>query len=153
MSEGRASWTVRLRASRSPSCWPSQLWTSRGWRATQTWYSGTEGLPRLCSGMWSWCARQFGTTDLNHPCFKQVMPSGDWLVGGELELLGRITLYDALDHSLHPLCSNLKHQFCLPKSSDSLQVLLKDPVSCLVRHQVPREVDLSELTRCVFSYK
>jgi 3'-phosphoadenosine 5'-phosphosulfate synthase len=37
------------------------------------------------------CARQFGNT--NHP---YIMDSGDWLVGGELELLERIIWSDGL---------------------------------------------------------
>ena len=43
------------------------------------------------------CARQFGTTNPNHPYIKQVMASGDRLVGGELEVLERITWSDGLD--------------------------------------------------------
>ena len=42
-------------------------------------------------------ARQFGTINLNHPYIKQVMASGDRLVGGELEVLERITWSDGLD--------------------------------------------------------
>ena len=30
------------------------------------------------------CARQFGTTNPNHPYVAQIMDSGDWLVGGEV---------------------------------------------------------------------
>lgn len=43
------------------------------------------------------CARQFGTTNQNHPYIKMVMASGDWLVGGELEVLERIVWNDGLD--------------------------------------------------------
>ena len=42
-------------------------------------------------------SRQFGTTNPNHPYIKQVMASGDQLVGGELEVLERITWSDGLD--------------------------------------------------------
>lgn len=34
------------------------------------------------------CARQFGTVSKNHPYIKMVYASGDWLVGGELKVLG-----------------------------------------------------------------
>ena len=43
------------------------------------------------------CARQFGTTNPNHPYIKQVLESGDWLVGGEVEVLERVTWDDGLD--------------------------------------------------------
>ena len=33
----------------------------------------------------------------NHPYIMQVMACGDWLVGGELEVLERIIWYDGLD--------------------------------------------------------
>ena len=32
------------------------------------------------------CARQFGTTNPNHPYISQIMAAGDWLVGGEIEV-------------------------------------------------------------------
>lgn len=43
------------------------------------------------------CARQFGTTSPGHPYIKMIMESGDWLVGGDIEVLGRITWNDGLD--------------------------------------------------------
>ncbi|XP_065160089.1 bifunctional 3'-phosphoadenosine 5'-phosphosulfate synthase-like [Atheta coriaria] len=43
------------------------------------------------------CARQFGTTNKNHPHIKLIMESGDWLVGGDLEVLHRIRWNDGLD--------------------------------------------------------
>ena len=55
-------------------------------------------------------ARQFGTINLNHPYIKQVMASRDWLVGGELEVLERITWSDGLDqYRLTP--KELKQKF------------------------------------------
>ena len=42
-------------------------------------------------------ARQFGTTNRNHPYIKMINESGDWLVGGELEVLHRIKWGDGLD--------------------------------------------------------
>ena len=43
------------------------------------------------------CARQFGTTHPEHPYIKMVLEGGDWLVGGELEVLERIRWNDGLD--------------------------------------------------------
>ncbi len=43
------------------------------------------------------CARQFGTTHPSHPYIQMIMASGDWLVGGELEVLNRIRWNDGLD--------------------------------------------------------
>ncbi|KAJ8960871.1 hypothetical protein NQ318_020170 [Aromia moschata] len=42
-------------------------------------------------------ARQFGTTDKNHPYIKLIYDSGDWLVGGDLEVLRRVKWNDGLD--------------------------------------------------------
>lgn len=43
------------------------------------------------------CCREFGTNDPGHPHVKMIHESGDWLVGGELEVLGRIRWNDGLD--------------------------------------------------------
>jgi 3'-phosphoadenosine 5'-phosphosulfate synthase len=43
------------------------------------------------------CARTFATTHPDHPYIKTIMASGDWLVGGELEVLERIRWNDGLD--------------------------------------------------------
>uniref|UniRef100_A0A672PB66 Bifunctional 3'-phosphoadenosine 5'-phosphosulfate synthase 2-like n=1 Tax=Sinocyclocheilus grahami TaxID=75366 RepID=A0A672PB66_SINGR len=43
------------------------------------------------------CARQWGTTCPQHPYIKMVMESGDWLAGGDLEVLERIRWNDGLD--------------------------------------------------------
>jgi 3'-phosphoadenosine 5'-phosphosulfate synthase len=43
------------------------------------------------------CARQFGTTHPDHPYIKMILEGGDWLVGGELEVLERIRWNDGLD--------------------------------------------------------
>ncbi|KAJ8926547.1 hypothetical protein NQ314_021063 [Rhamnusium bicolor] len=42
-------------------------------------------------------ARQFGTTNKDHPYIKIIYESGDWLVGGELEVLRRVLWNDGLD--------------------------------------------------------
>ncbi|KAJ8922452.1 hypothetical protein NQ315_004399 [Exocentrus adspersus] len=42
-------------------------------------------------------ARQFGTTNKEHPTIRMIYDSGDWLVGGELEVLRRVFWDDGLD--------------------------------------------------------
>ncbi|XP_040293321.1 bifunctional 3'-phosphoadenosine 5'-phosphosulfate synthase 2 isoform X2 [Bufo bufo] len=50
------------------------------------------------------CARVWGTTCAKHPYVKMVLESGDWLVGGDLEVLERIQWGDGLDqYRLTPL--------------------------------------------------
>ncbi|XP_053306004.1 bifunctional 3'-phosphoadenosine 5'-phosphosulfate synthase 2 isoform X1 [Spea bombifrons] len=50
------------------------------------------------------CARVWGTTCAQHPHVKMVLECGDWLVGGELEVLERIRWGDGLDqYRLTPL--------------------------------------------------
>ncbi|XP_011700734.1 PREDICTED: bifunctional 3'-phosphoadenosine 5'-phosphosulfate synthase-like [Wasmannia auropunctata] len=44
------------------------------------------------------CCRQFGTNDPRHPYVRLIRDSGDWLVGGDLEVLERIRWNDGLDH-------------------------------------------------------
>ncbi|XP_033329993.2 bifunctional 3'-phosphoadenosine 5'-phosphosulfate synthase 2 [Megalopta genalis] len=43
------------------------------------------------------CSREFGTSDPGHPHVKMIQNSGDWLVGGELEVFERIRWNDGLD--------------------------------------------------------
>uniref|UniRef100_V5GYZ7 Putative bifunctional atp sulfurylase/adenosine 5'-phosphosulfate kinase n=1 Tax=Ixodes ricinus TaxID=34613 RepID=V5GYZ7_IXORI len=43
------------------------------------------------------CSRQFGTSAPGHPYIKMINESGDWLVGGDLEVLERIRWNDGLD--------------------------------------------------------
>ncbi|XP_066148439.1 bifunctional 3'-phosphoadenosine 5'-phosphosulfate synthase [Euwallacea fornicatus] len=42
-------------------------------------------------------ARQFGTTHKDHPHVRLIIESGDWLVGGDLEVLKRVQWGDGLD--------------------------------------------------------
>ncbi|XP_078658551.1 bifunctional 3'-phosphoadenosine 5'-phosphosulfate synthase-like isoform X1 [Branchiostoma floridae x Branchiostoma belcheri] len=42
--------------------------------------------------------RTFGTSNKGHPSVKMIFESGDWLVGGDLEVLERIRWNDGLDH-------------------------------------------------------
>lgn len=43
------------------------------------------------------CARQFGTTNPDHPYIKLILESGSHLVGGEVEVINRILWHDGLD--------------------------------------------------------
>lgn len=43
------------------------------------------------------CARTFATTHPDHPYIKMIRASGDWLVGGDIEVLDRIRWNDGLD--------------------------------------------------------
>lgn len=50
------------------------------------------------------CARTFGFVDPRHPTVKLIMDSGDWLVGGDLEVFEPIKYNDGLDeYRLTPL--------------------------------------------------
>lgn len=42
-------------------------------------------------------SRQFGTSHSDHPTIRLILESGDWLVGGEIEVLQRIQWRDGLD--------------------------------------------------------
>lgn len=43
------------------------------------------------------CSWQFGTNNLGHPYVRMIHDSGDWLMGGDLEVLERIRWHDGLD--------------------------------------------------------
>lgn len=43
------------------------------------------------------CCRQFGTANKDHSYIKMIYKAGDWLVGGDLEVLQRIRWSDGLD--------------------------------------------------------
>ncbi|XP_076282246.1 3'-phosphoadenosine 5'-phosphosulfate synthase [Lasioglossum baleicum] len=43
------------------------------------------------------CGWQFGTNNLAHPYVKMIYESGDWLVGGDIEVFKRIRWHDGLD--------------------------------------------------------
>uniref|UniRef100_A0A8B9K9K9 Bifunctional 3'-phosphoadenosine 5'-phosphosulfate synthase 2-like n=1 Tax=Astyanax mexicanus TaxID=7994 RepID=A0A8B9K9K9_ASTMX len=73
------------------------------------------------------CARQWGTSCTKHPYIKMVMESGDWLVGGDLEVLERIKWNDGLDqYRLTP--SELKQKFKEMKADAVFAFQLRNPV-------------------------
>lgn len=43
------------------------------------------------------CSRQFATNNKDHPYIKMIYEAGDWLAGGELEVMQRIRWNDGLD--------------------------------------------------------
>ena len=72
-------------------------------------------------------ARQFGTTNINHPYIEKVMKSGDWLVGGEVEVLERIKWEDGLDEfRLTP--RELKAKFKEMKADAVFAFQLRNPI-------------------------
>ncbi|XP_072292851.1 bifunctional 3'-phosphoadenosine 5'-phosphosulfate synthase 2-like [Eucyclogobius newberryi] len=73
------------------------------------------------------CARQWGTTCPQHPYIKMVMEGGDWLVGGDLEVLERIRWNDGLDqYRLTP--RELKQKFKAMKADAVFAFQLRNPV-------------------------
>jgi len=73
------------------------------------------------------CARQFGTTNPEHPCIKMIMASGSWLVGGDLEVLGRVTWQDGLDEfRLTP--HQLREKFKELKADAVFAFQLRNPI-------------------------
>ncbi|XP_026888508.2 bifunctional 3'-phosphoadenosine 5'-phosphosulfate synthase 1 [Electrophorus electricus] len=73
------------------------------------------------------CARQWGTTCREHPYIKMVMESGDWLVGGDLQVLERIYWNDGLDaYRLSP--TELRHKFKELNADAVFAFQLRNPV-------------------------
>ncbi|MED6252518.1 Bifunctional 3'-phosphoadenosine 5'-phosphosulfate synthase 2 [Ataeniobius toweri] len=73
------------------------------------------------------CARQFGTTCPQHPYIKMIMEGGDWLVGGDLEVLERIKWNDGLDqYRLTP--KELKQKFKDMQADAIFAFQLRNPV-------------------------
>jgi len=73
------------------------------------------------------CCRQFGTSNAGHPYVKMIMDSGDWLVGGDLEVLERITWNDGLDeYRLTP--NELRAKFRALNADAVFAFQLRNPV-------------------------
>lgn len=71
--------------------------------------------------------RQWGTNHPNHPYIKMIFESGDWLVGGDLEVLRRITWNDGLDkYRLTP--NELKKRFRELKADAVFAFQLRNPI-------------------------
>lgn len=73
------------------------------------------------------CCRQFGTSNPDHPYMKIVMESGDFLVGGDLEVLQRIRWNDGLDrYRLTP--KELQEKFLEMKADAVFAFQLRNPI-------------------------
>ncbi|KAJ8284832.1 hypothetical protein COCON_G00036820 [Conger conger] len=73
------------------------------------------------------CSRQWGTNCPQHPYIKMVMEGGDWLVGGDLEVLERIKWNDGLDqYRLTP--QELKQKFKEMRADAIFAFQLRNPV-------------------------
>ncbi|KAK4873378.1 hypothetical protein RN001_015407 [Aquatica leii] len=72
-------------------------------------------------------SRQFGTTHQEHPYVKLIYQSGDWLVGGELDVLQRIKWGDGLDeYRLTPL--ELRKKFAQMQADAVFAFQLRNPI-------------------------
>ncbi|CAM9103919.1 unnamed protein product [Lampetra planeri] len=78
------------------------------------------------------CARQWGTTCPQHPHIKMVLEGGDWLVGGDLEVLERIKWNDGLDQ--------------YPPNSTGAQAEVQ-------RHESRLEISICSLPNAVFAFQ
>ncbi|XP_050492990.1 bifunctional 3'-phosphoadenosine 5'-phosphosulfate synthase 2-like isoform X7 [Bombus huntii] len=73
------------------------------------------------------CSREFGTNDLGHPYVRMIHESGDWLVGGELEVLERIKWNDGLDK--YRLTPNEIRKKCREMEADAVFAFqLRNPI-------------------------
>jgi 3'-phosphoadenosine 5'-phosphosulfate synthase len=73
------------------------------------------------------CARQFGMYNQGHPYVKLIEESGDWLVGGDVDVLGRIKWNDGLDeYRLTP--SELKLRFKELNADAVFAFQLRNPI-------------------------
>ncbi|RWS14346.1 bifunctional 3', partial [Dinothrombium tinctorium] len=73
------------------------------------------------------CCRIFGTCNMEHPLVKMIFQSGDWLVGGDLEVLERIKWHDGLDqYRLTP--SELQKRFKEMKADAVFAFQLRNPI-------------------------
>jgi len=73
------------------------------------------------------CARQFGLYNQGHPYVKIIEESGDWLVGGDVDVLGRIKWNDGLDeYRLTP--AELKERFKEMNADAVFAFQLRNPI-------------------------
>jgi 3'-phosphoadenosine 5'-phosphosulfate synthase len=88
------------------------------------------------------CCRQFGTCNQGHPYVKMVYESGDWLCGGDLEVLERIYWNDGLDkYRLTPV--ELRAKFRQLNADAVFAFQLRNPVHnghALLMHDTQRRL-------------
>ncbi|KAF4522956.1 hypothetical protein B566_EDAN009546 [Ephemera danica] len=72
-------------------------------------------------------SRQFGMSNPGHPYIKMILESGDWLVGGDIEVLERIKWRDGLDE--YRLTPNEIRQRCQAMGADAVFAFqLRNPI-------------------------
>lgn len=73
------------------------------------------------------CGWLFGTNNINHPSVKRIYESGDWLVGGDVEVLTRIQWKDGLDE--YRLTPNEIRSRCRKMNADAVYAFqLRNPI-------------------------
>ncbi|XP_065072136.1 bifunctional 3'-phosphoadenosine 5'-phosphosulfate synthase 1-like isoform X2 [Rhopilema esculentum] len=73
------------------------------------------------------CCRQFGANSKNHPYMKMIYESGDWLVGGKLDVLEEIKWNDGLDaYRLKP--NELRAEFMRRQADAVFAFQLRNPI-------------------------
>nr|XP_034184719.1 bifunctional 3'-phosphoadenosine 5'-phosphosulfate synthase-like isoform X1 [Osmia lignaria] len=73
------------------------------------------------------CCREFGTNDPGHPYVRMIHNSGDWLIGGELEVFQRIRWNDGLDK--YRLTPNEIRKMCKKMGADAVFAFqLRNPI-------------------------
>ncbi|KAF7998233.1 hypothetical protein HCN44_009631 [Aphidius gifuensis] len=73
------------------------------------------------------CSRQFGTCDKRHPYVKLIYESGDWLMGGDVEVLDKIKWNDGLDD--YRLTPNEIRKKCKDMNADAVFAFqLRNPI-------------------------
>ncbi|KAK6110478.1 adenylyl-sulfate kinase [Brugia pahangi] len=72
-------------------------------------------------------ARQFGIIDPRHPTIKQILESGNWLLGGDVQVLKRIQYNDGLDcYRMSPL--ELRNVFAKANCDAVFAFQLRNPI-------------------------
>jgi 3'-phosphoadenosine 5'-phosphosulfate synthase len=88
------------------------------------------------------CCRQFGTCNQGHPYVKMVYESGDWLCGGDIDVLERICWNDGLDqYRLTPV--ELRAKFRQLNADAVFAFQLRNPVHnghALLMHDTQRRL-------------
>ncbi|CAK9300524.1 unnamed protein product [Gordionus sp. m RMFG-2023] len=73
------------------------------------------------------CGKQFGITSKEHPYIKMIYESGDWLVGGELEVFEKVKWNDGLDH-YRQTPNQLRQKFKQMKADAVFAFQLRNPI-------------------------
>ncbi|CAI2350017.1 unnamed protein product [Caenorhabditis sp. 36 PRJEB53466] len=71
--------------------------------------------------------RQFGTNDVRHPAVAQVLESGDWLLGGDVQVLQKIVFDDGLD-KYRKTPNELRSIFAAKRADAVFAFQLRNPI-------------------------